>query len=586
MISFHHLVRAAAGLACLAMTACAGIARQGAETRAETAGETPTFHTVMAEIARTRGEPRIAALEYAAAARIDATFTPRAAQVAAESLQPSLALRAAADWLRMDPGSTEARHIAGQAALALDDIDRSAENYRVLLAGPPAGAGAEAGKAETELRAADNVFGARRLADRLGAYFPDSPAVLRLRGFAALRADDPAAAVQSFRAALAQAGPSGEVSAGASGGSPAATGASPVGAGQGDELAQALLRARVLAGDAGPPLAEAAARAQRDPTAANRLDFVMLLLAARRTADARDELLALATRPDGAAVANRLLALLDFDAGDYDAASTRFTELLSGGRDVEEAFYYLGLIAERHADFDRALRLYARVESGENLLPSMLRAAAILHAHGEAPAAAQLMARLAEDQPEHAPEILSANARFYADAGDLPEALRLLDLAIERYPDDVDLRFTRASWYDEAGQVDASLGELRRILQSRPADPAAMNALGYTLADHSRQLRRARILIERAYSAAPKNAAICDSMGWVLYREGRVGDALPFLVDAYAEEHGADIAAHLGEVLWQLGKRDEAERTWAQADVRDPGNRLLKATRNRLHAER
>jgi predicted negative regulator of RcsB-dependent stress response len=75
-------------------------------------------------------------------------------------------------------------------------------------------------------------------------------------------------------------------------------------------------------------------------------------------------------------------------------------------------------------------------------------------------------------------------------------------------------------------------------------------------------------------------------MGWVLYREGRVGDALPFLVDAYAEEHGADIAAHLGEVLWQLGKRDEAERTWAQADVLDPGNRLLKATRNRLHAER
>jgi tetratricopeptide (TPR) repeat protein len=393
---------------------------------------------------------------------------------------------------------------------------------------------------------------------------------MRLRGFAALRADDPAAAVVSFRAALAH---------GAIGGGAEA-------AGEGEELAEALLRARVLAGDAGAPLAEAAGRAESDPTPAHRLDYALLLLAAKRNADARLELAALASRPDAAATANRLLALLDFDAGDVDAAAARFAELLAGGRDVEESFYYLGLIAERHADYERALRLYARIESGENLLPAMLRAATILDTHGEAPAAEQLLARLAEDQPEHAPEILSANARFSADAGDLPEALRLLDLAIDRYPDDVELRFTRASWYDEAGQVDASLRELRRILESRPADPAALNALGYTLADHSLKLGRARALIERAHAAAPNNAAIRDSMGWVLYREGRTAEALPFLAGAYQDEHGAEIAAHLGEVLWRLGRRDEAERTWSQADALDPGNRLLQATRSRLHAGR
>jgi Tfp pilus assembly protein PilF len=121
-------------------------------------------------------------------------------------------------------------------------------------------------------------------------------------------------------------------------------------------------------------------------------------------------------------------------------------------------------------------------------------------------------------------------------------------------------------------------------LKTRPNDPAALNALGYTLADHSRELPRARRLIERAYAAAPKNAAILDSLGWVLFRQGHSAEAESYLRAAYADDRGGDIAAHLGEVLWQLGKPADAERIWSEAGVIDADNHLLAQTRKRLHA--
>jgi Tfp pilus assembly protein PilF len=112
-----------------------------------------------------------------------------------------------------------------------------------------------------------------------------------------------------------------------------------------------------------------------------------------------------------------------------------------------------------------------------------------------------------------------------------------------------------------------------------------MNALGYTLADHSRHLHRARALIEQAYAAAPKSAAIRDSLGWVLYRQGRAAEALPLLTGAFADEPGGDIGAHLGEVLWRLDRRAEAERIWTEARRIDTDSRLVQSTRKRLHEE-
>jgi Flp pilus assembly protein TadD len=126
------------------------------------------------------------------------------------------------------------------------------------------------------------------------------------------------------------------------------------------------------------------------------------------------------------------------------------------------------------------------------------------------------------------------------------------------------------------------LRELSLVVRARPNDPAALNALGFTLADHTKSLGRARKLIERAHAASPKNPAILDSLGWVYYRQGKHAEALAFLKAAYTDDHDGDIAAHLGEVLWQVGQRDEAQRVWSEASALDADNQLLKSTRRRL----
>jgi Flp pilus assembly protein TadD len=124
---------------------------------------------------------------------------------------------------------------------------------------------------------------------------------------------------------------------------------------------------------------------------------------------------------------------------------------------------------------------------------------------------------------------------------------------------------------------------LKSVAALRPTDPAALNAYGYTLADNRRQLAVARRLIERAHAAAPRNASILDSLGWVLFRQGHSEEALPYLNAAYADDRDGDVAAHLGEVLWQLGRRPDAERIWSDASKAGPDNHLVNATRVRLH---
>jgi Flp pilus assembly protein TadD len=560
--------------------ACAGI-----HPKSDDAAAPQAFYTVTAEIALARHQPRVGSLQYAAAAAqdTDVGLIERAAHVAAESLQPSIEEKVAARWTQMDPTSVEAQRAAAQAALALYKIDQATAHYNVVLHSSPIAAEAEFAALETYLAGNDNIYGARELADRLASEFPASAAALRVQGFTALRADDPAAAVRSFTAALALTPPAAPAAA-APAAAPAAALAPETNEDARRELQQTLARARIMAGDVETPLAQAQEKAERDSTPVNRLDYALLLMTAQQDSAATHQLEILSKDADYSPVALRLLGLIDFQEGHFDAATAKFAELLRANKYLDDAFYYLGLIADRRNDPEHALRLYAEVRNGDNAVPALLRAATILHGHGAPAAADELLDRLIEDEPQRAPEILAARAHIYADSGDYPRAVAVLDHAVMEYPDNVDLRYATATIYEEQGRVPAALHELSHVLKSRPDDPAAMNALGYTLADHSQELPKARKLIERAYAAAPKNAAILDSLGWVLFRQGRGEQAEGYLRAAYADDRGGDIAAHFGEVLWQLGKPADAERIWAEAGAIDTDNHLLAATRKRLHA--
>jgi tetratricopeptide (TPR) repeat protein len=563
VFSIPIFARASIGLGLAASAACAAIHPKLEEPTAP-----QSFYTVTAEMALARHQPRIAALQYAAAAanETDVKLLERAAQVAAESLQPSLAEKVAARWMKVDPKSLEAQRAAARAALALYKIDQAAAHYRIVLAGSPIGTDAEFAALESELGGNDNIFGARQLADRLAASFPSSAAALRVQGFTALRADDPAAAVHSLTAAAALPG---------------------AGDHEGDqghrELLQTLARAQIMSGDVEGPLARAQEAVEREGSPANRLDYALLLMTAQHDSAASQQLEVLAQNSDYAPVALRLLGLIEFQEGHFEAAAARFAQLLRAQRYLDDAFYYLGLIADRRDDPEQALRLFAQVQSGDNAVPALLRAAGILQKHGAPAAAEELLDRLIEDEPQRAPEILAARARMYVDLANYPRAIAVLDRGVKDYPDSVDLRYAMASTYEDMGRIAPALHELAGLLNARPDDPAAMNALGYTLADHSRDLSRARKLIERAYAAAPKNAAILDSLGWVLFRQGHVAEAEPYLRAAYQDDRGGDIAAHLGEVLWRQGRTGEAEHIWSEAGSIDGDNRLLKLTRQRFH---
>lgn len=564
MFSFSNIIiRASLALSALALSACASAGLKSGPVAPE------SFYTVTGEIALARQEPRVAALQYATAAahETDPGLLQRATEVTAETLQPSLMADVAARWLHLNPRSLDAQRAAARAALALYKVDEAAAHYRIVLLNSPAGVDAEFKDVETDLGADENVFGAHQLADRLASYFPTSPSALRVQGLAALRADDPAAAVHSLQSALA-------IDTRNAAGAQSAH----------KELAQTLLRARILAGDVEEPLSAALTQLKADDSPTNRFNYVALLMTAQRLPEATEQLEILARNPDSVAVALRLLGLLEFQQGHFDAAAAKFKQLLNTGKFGDDAFYYLALIADRNGDAERALRFYSQVQKGENVLAALLRAATLLHTHGAASAADELLDRLIEDEPQRAPEILTARARMYAQSSELPKAFALLEKGEMEYPDSMELHYAAASVYEEQGRISAALHELTLIVKARPNDPAALNALGFTLADHTKELSRARKLIERAHAAAPKNAAILDSLGWVLFRQGRAGEALPYLSAAYSYDHDGDIAAHLGEVLWQLGRQDEAQRIWSEASALDADNHLLKSTRHRLTA--
>ena len=562
VFSFSIILRVGLSSSALALSACATLYAKPESLAPE------SFYTVTGEIALARQEPRVAAIQYATAAahERDPKLLQRATEVTAETLQPTLMASVAARWLLVEPNSLEAQRAAARAALALYKVDEAAAHYRIVLQNSPAGVDAEFADVETDIGSDENVFGAHQLADRLAAYFPASPSALRIQGIAAMRADDPAAAVHSLAGALAI-----ETSGNLE----------PTHAVH-KELAQTLLRARIMSGDIEEPLRAAKAQLDADASPTTRFNYAALLMTAQRLPEASEQLEILGRDPESTAVALRLLGLLEFQQGHFDAASAKFRQLLNTGKFADDSFYYLALIADRNGDPERALRFFSQVQNGENVVPALLRAATLLYKHGAPAAAEELLDRLLEDEPLRRPEILTARARMYLQANDLPKAFDVLEKGEIEYPDSVELRYAAASVYEEEGRVSAAVRELSALVKARPDDPAALNALGFTLADHTKNLARARKLIERAHTASPKNPAILDSLGWVYYRQGRPSEALAFLKEAYSDDRDGDIAAHLGEVLWQLGQRDEAQRIWSEASALDADNHLLKSTRHRL----
>jgi tetratricopeptide (TPR) repeat protein len=258
-----------------------------------------------------------------------------------------------------------------------------------------------------------------------------------------------------------------------------------------------------------------------------------------------------------------------------ESAQDRFTEMLATGRNTGDAYYYLGNIAERQEDYPRALRLYARVGTGPNVIAAQIRAASVLEELDDGQAGLDHLQGFADANPRHRSTMAMAKGNLLVrmDRGD--DAFVWYDEYLTEYPDDNSVRYQRAFLYERLDRVDEAIAELHRILDGNTNDPFALNALGYTLADRTTRYREAQRYIKKAYSQAPYNAAIVDSMGWIMYRRGKLDQALEYLQRAYRLDDDPEIAAHLGEVLWVSGDETAANEIWQGALKVYPDNELL-----------
>jgi tetratricopeptide (TPR) repeat protein len=160
--------------------------------------------------------------------------------------------------------------------------------------------------------------------------------------------------------------------------------------------------------------------------------------------------------------------------------------------------------------------------------------------------------------------------------GDRDGAIALLDSALEQYPDSSELRFARVFQLEAANEVSDAIEEMRALVKDRPGDPAATNALGYTLVDRTRNQREGLKYIEEALAVTPDSGAVLDSMGWALHRAKRNEEALQYLERASHRISDPEVDLHLGEVLLALGRKDEALATLKEAQQRFPDNENLK----------
>ncbi|HEX7972683.1 MAG TPA: tetratricopeptide repeat protein [Thiobacillus sp.] len=515
------------------------------------------FKFLVAEVAGQRGAIGVAESAYLDLARQtrDPRIARRAAEVSVFARDTAGALEATRLWAATEPDSARAQQTL--AALLLNE--------------------GRFGEAEPILRTLlkeDSANGFLHLLALMGK-MRDSVAALEL--VERLAADYPA--LPEARFAVAQA-------AASAGRFDAAVGALQ----QADSLRPgwepaALMRAQILARTSN---ADALAF-MRTFLAAHadarevRLAYARTLVSANQFTEARAEFMRLLGDFPGNPEVSFAAGLLSMQMGDLDAARDLLTRTLEyNPRDPDAVQYYLGQVAEQMKQPDSAAAHYAEVNTGNYLVPARARQAALLARAGRPDEARALLAATRGENDVQNVRLIQAQAEVLRDSREHGAVFDVLSEGLKRYPDSADLLYDHAMAAEKLGKLDVLETDLRRVIVLRPDDAQAYNALGYTLADRTGRLAEAITLLDKALALAPQDAFILDSMGWAQYRSGNLGRAQEYLERAYKVRPDPEIAAHLGEVLWARGQRDEAGLLWQTSLQTHPQNEVLLETLHRL----
>ncbi|MSQ55838.1 MAG: tetratricopeptide repeat protein [Betaproteobacteria bacterium] len=570
------LLRAAACVFALAFAASAAHAQQPQDEEPDTdapaasalPGETlppndlspeVLYGFLVAEIALQRGNDGLAAQTMVDLARKtrDPRLARRAVEVANNARIPSLALEAARTWYDGSPESQQALQALTVLLIGARKVGEAEPYLEKLLSRD--GAAAASGFMQLGRLLAGNPDKGENLKviERIAQKYPDLSQARFAVAQAALAAGEEDTALREIRRAAAV---------------------------RPDWELAALFEARVL--QRSQPDAAAARLAeflkQFPQSREVRLNYARALVGDRKYPEARGEFEKLiAANPTNAELLHAV-ALLAVQTKDYAIAEANLKRALGAGhRDPNAVRYALGQIAEETKEFGKARDWYQGIGRGEHFVPSRMRYAQTLSKEGKLEEARNYL-RTQDSAGEQRHQFIIGEAQLLRDAGKNADAYEVLGQALAKSPEQPDLLYDHALTAEKLDRFDVLEANLRKLIQMQPGHAHAYNALGYSLADRNQRLDEAKKLIEKALELSPEDHAIVDSMGWVLFRMGDTKGALEYLRRAFRGRPDGEIAAHLGEVLWTSGEREEAERIWNETLKNHPNDDVLQKTIRRL----
>lgn len=518
------------------------------------------YQFLVAEIAGSRGQLGLSADVYRDLARTtqDPRVIKRAAEIAFFARRYDAALEAARLWLELEPESVQARQMLTGLLMA----SGRTEDLTAHLARQLASAGQDLGSSlmllNRTLHRYSDKKAVQRIVDQLTAPYAGIAEAHLARAQAAQAANDPVAAFEEIDKALVL---------------------------RPDWEQAALMRAQLLFPRGTSEVAAYLGQfVAANPKALEaRLIYARALVSERRYTEARHEFSELlAGNPDNGDVVYAM-AVLSIQLNELAEAETYLKRLVElDYPEINAARLYLGQIAEDTQRWGEALKWFGQVAPGDQYLAARLRMAHVLAKQGLLEDARRHLQETAAASPKERAQLLIGEAQLLREAGRPDDAFAVLDNGLAVQADQVDLLYEAALAAERAGRPETMERYLRRLIELRPDHAHAYNALGYSLADRNLRLDEAARLVDKALELAPEDPFILDSRGWVLFRRGDSAGAIEVLTKAFALRADPEIAAHLGEVLWTAGRRDEAAAIWTKAAKASPDNETLMATIKRF----
>lgn len=499
----------------------------------------------------------------------DPMLFQRAVDVALQSRSGDAALQAAQAWKKAIPDSTEANRYLLQILLALNRLDEAGQALTVSIRELPADEQNAAiasiprvfSRVQDKKLAADTVEKALQPALRQAHTAASAWTTLgRLRR----EAGQLPQAVEATRQAL----------------SADRTGSGP------------MLLALSLASAAPTDLVPLLKTAMQGPVPPElRLGYARLLMAQPDYPEALTQLQRLNTEHPAFAEGWLVHGLLLLETGKSELAEKKLLTHIALAPSTPdkapllghaESLMALAQIAQRKGQFAQAQQWLSQVPTDADPIKLANRQAQLLSRQGRLDEARVTLERITTQTPEQAVRKALVQSNWLRDNKQAASAYTLIRQSLVQHPQNTDLMSELAMVCEKLKRFEEMESLLRELMKRKPDDPHAFNALGYSLADRNVRLPEARQLIQKALELAPQDAYIQDSLGWVAYRQGQFAEALQILQTAYKSKPDAEIAAHLGEVLWVMGQRDQAAVIWREGLLLSTDNDTLNETLKRF----